>query len=216
MNGLNIILGNVDSLEAQLDDTDTSQLETIRNRGEELTRFTEATKASMENFLAPLDTSSRPINLSAALSEEVQKARKQYDTAEISVEVPDEIYIEGDDFVSELFSNLLSNAVVHNDKPTPKASVTARRSDGTVIVRVADNGPGIPDEEKDRVLEWNVKGADSPGTGLGLAIANTVAESYGGTLWIEDNDPGETVMNVELPLTSRTDPDAHRNEIQPS
>jgi signal transduction histidine kinase len=200
LNGLNIILGNVDLLEAQLDDTDTSQLETIRNRGEELTRFTEATKALMENFLAQLDTSSRPINLSAALSEEV----------------PDEIYIEGDDFVSELFSNLLSNAVVHNDKPTPKASVTARRSDGTVIVRVADNGPGIPDEEKDRVLEWNVKGADSPGTGLGLAIANTVAERYGGTLWIEDNDPGGTVMNVELPLTSRTDPDAHRDEIQPS
>jgi signal transduction histidine kinase len=85
-----------------------------------------------------------------------------------------------------------------------------------VIVRVADNGPGIPDEEKDRVLEWNVKGADSPGTGLGLAIANTVAERYGGTLWIEDNDPGGTVMNVELPLTSRTDPDAHRDEIQPS
>jgi hypothetical protein len=53
LNGLNIILGNVDLLEAQLDDTDTSQLETIRNRGEELTRFTEATKASMENFLAP-------------------------------------------------------------------------------------------------------------------------------------------------------------------
>lgn len=216
LNGMNVILGNVELLEGRVDGDATSYLETIRNRGEELTRFTEATSALMENFRGQLDTSTRPIDLSVVLPEEVDKARKRYKSARFSLETPDKMCIEGDDFVSELFSNLLSNAIVHNDKSSPEVSITARRSDGTVVVQVADNGPGIPDENKDRMLEWNVKGSDSPGTGLGLSIAKVVTERYSGTLWIEDNDPVGTVVNVELPLASQSSPSASMAETQTS
>ncbi|QIO23059.1 GHKL domain-containing protein [Haloarcula sp. JP-L23] len=201
LNGLTVILGNVEFLEAHVDETAT-ELESIRNRGQELKRFAEATSALMQNFHEVSDISLRPLVLSDTLTEEIEKAREQFDHAEFTVECPADIYIEGDDFVAELISNLLSNAVLHNDKPTPEVSVTARRADDTVVVRVADNGQGIPDEEKARMLEWNVKGVDSAGAGLGLAIANTVAERYDGTLWIEDNDPEGTVVNVELPVAS--------------
>lgn len=214
LNGLTVILGNVELLEDQVDAADTNQLETIRNRGEELTRFTEATSALMENFQSHPDTSTQRIDLSAALTEELEKARRQYEHAVFSLKIPNELYIEADDFVAELFSNLLSNAVVHNDKSTPDISVTVRRSDGVVVVCVADNGPGIPDEEKDRMLEWNVKGVDSPGTGLGLPIANTVAERYNGTLWIEDNEPEGTVVNVELPIANRSNSNTPISETQ--
>jgi signal transduction histidine kinase len=211
LNGLNIILGTVHGLDGKVDAAHDDALETIRKRGEELTRFTEATNALMANFLDRPDTYTRPIDLSATLTEEVEKARTQYDHAEFSMEVPDDVYIEGDDFVAELFWNLLSNAVVHNDKPTPVVSVTSHRTDEAVVVRVADNGPGIVDGEKERVLKWNVKGVDSPGTGLGLSIANTVAGRYGGTLWIEDNEPEGTALHVKLPRTDRID-DATQDE----
>lgn len=205
LNGLNIILGTVDGLDGTVDAAYDEEIEVIRRRGEELIRFTEGTNALMGNFLNRRDTSTRPIDLSATITEAVEKARGQYDYAAFSVEGPDDVYIDGDDFVDELFWNLLSNAVVHNDKPTPTVSVTLTRTDGTVLVSVADNGPGIVDEEKEYYLEWNVKGVDSSGTGLGLAIANTVAARYGGTLWIEDNEPEGTVVHVDLPRSDRID-----------
>lgn len=205
LNGLNIILGTVDGLDGTVDDAYDDDLEVIRRRGEELIRFTEGTNALMGNFLNRRDTATRPIDLSASITDAVEKARGQYGHAAFSVEGPDDIYIDGDDFVSELLWNLLSNAVVHNDKPTPTVSVTLTRTDGAVLVSVADNGPGIADEEKEYYLEWNVKGAESAGTGLGLSIANTVAARYGGTLWIEDNEPEGTVVHVDLPRSDRTD-----------
>lgn len=208
LNGLHIILGHADILEDKAGDSDGHSLAAIRNRSEELTRFTEATSALMANFRDQTEISTRPIHLSTVLTDELETAQQQYEDAELSGDLQDDVYIEGDEFVGELFYNLLTNALVHNDKPTPEVSVSAHRTDGTVSVRIADNGPGIPDEEKERMLEWNVKGPESPGTGLGLPIAATVAERYDGSLRIEDNDPQGTVITVELPTTSRVEPDA--------
>lgn len=212
LNGLNIILGNVELLEEKVDDAAASHLERIQTRGEELTRFAEATNVLMSNFLGTTDTSTRPIEVSAVLTEELTKVRRQFENAEFAVDVPDGLFIQGDDFLSELFSNLLRNAVEHNDKPTPEVSITARQSNGSVVITVADNGPGISDERKDRVLEWNVKGRDSAGTGLGLSIANTVVERYNGTLWIEDNHPVGTAVKAELPTAKPAETPYHNVE----
>lgn len=216
LNGVNIILANAEHLEGHVDNAARGQLESIRNRGEELTRFTKATKALMTNVSARTDIVTRPINLSAALTKEVNKARDQYEHADLSLSIPADVYVQGDDFVTELFANLLANAVVHNDTPEPKVSVTADRSNETVVVRVADNGPGIPDADKPRVLDWNVKGADSLGTGLGLAIANTIANRYNGDLWIEDNEPRGTIVTVELRRTNQDDPNKSLDARPPS
>lgn len=157
----------------------------------------------MSNFLGTADTSTRPVDVSGVLTKEITKVRNQFQDSEFTVDMPAELFIEGDDFLSGLFSNLLRNVVKHNVKPRPKVSITGQRSNGTFLLIVADNGPGIPDEQMDRVLEWNVKGNDSAGTGLGLAIAKTVAERYGGTLWIEDNHPEDTAVKAELLRSSR-------------
>lgn len=214
LNGVNIILGHADLLAERVDDAHSSHVETIRERSEELTRFTEATSALMENVFGHQDTSRRPIDVAVVLADEVDAARDQYAHAEFSLEAPDAVFIEGDDFVADLFSNLLSNAVVHNDKRIPEVTVSAHRSGDEVVVRVADNGPGMSDGAKDRMMNWNVKGAGSPGTGLGLAIAQTITDRYGGTLAIGDNDPDGTVVQVALPMASPPAPDVQADETQ--
>lgn len=199
LNGLNVIHGNADLLADSVDESSQQQLARIRSRAEELTRFTEATRALMGNFLDHGETDFTELDLGAVLTREVEIAREDFDDAAFSSDLPGEMSVMGDEYVPELFRNLLGNAVQHNDKPVPEVSVTATERDGTYLVSVADNGPGIPDAEKDQVLEWNVRGTESAGSGLGLAIANTLADRYGGTLWIEDNEPTGTVVNVELP-----------------
>lgn len=204
-NGLNIILGYADLLEDRTEADGRDYLETIRNRGEELVRFTEATNALLANFLDRSVGTVRPLHLSSVLEREVASARAEFEHAAFSLTVPDDVYVEADELFAELVANLLSNAVLHNDKPTPRVSITARRGDDCVRIGVADNGPGIPDEQKTRMLEWNVSGPGSPGTGLGLAIADTLADRYGGTLWIADNEPTGTVLNLELPAADHRD-----------
>lgn len=145
------------------------------------------------------------VGVAEVLTEQVHGARNQSEHAGFSLDVPGAAFIEGDDFVADLFSNHLSNAVVHNDKQIPEVTVSGYRSENEVVVRMADNGPGMSDAANECVMDWNVKGAGSPGTGLGLAIAQTVTDRYGGTLRIGDIDPEGTVVQVALPRAPAQD-----------
>ncbi|PWB83505.1 MAG: two-component sensor histidine kinase, partial [Methylocystaceae bacterium] len=72
-----------------------------------------------------------------------------------------------------------------------------------VEIEVADRGPGIAEKDRDRVIGRFVRLENSrsrPGSGLGLSLASAVARLHGGTLRIEDNEPG---LRVVLVLPSR-------------
>ena len=78
-------------------------------------------------------------------------------------------------------------------------TVSCAEQSETVRVTIADNGPGIPDEQKRTVFGKGEKGVDSPGTGIGLYLVETLVDQFGGDVWIEDNDPKGSVFVVELP-----------------
>lgn len=105
--------------------------------------------------------------------------------------------------LSQLVDNLIGNAV----KYTPaegKIFVTLEEEQNQLILRVADNGPGIPLEEQGRIFEkfyraTNVENS-VPGTGLGLAIVKTIVDNHGGRIWV-DSKPGlGAVFTVVLPV----------------
>ncbi len=111
--------------------------------------------------------------------------------------------------IKELFNNLLDNAI----KYTPvngTVTVDVRHSNrpGLLIAEVKDTGPGIPPEERQRVLErfYRVLGSDIEGSGLGLAIVKEIATQHGGKLEILENVYQEnplkygTCMRVYLPV----------------
>ncbi len=199
LNGLNIMIGNAEVLRDEVDESAQPHLNKIRSRGEELDRFVNAINTLMDDFSGSPTADFYQMNLSDVLAAEVDKAREDFGHADFQLAIPDEMPVMADDLIPELFNNLLSNAVEHNDKQFPAVAISAGLEDGEIHVSIADNGPGIPDDEQDRMLEWNTKGADSGGTGLGLAIADTLATRYGGTIWIEDNEPTGTKVTVELP-----------------
>ena len=108
------------------------------------------------------------------------------------------------ELVGQAMVNLLENAVKYakpEDGNGGKVSVTLKREGGRVKIVVADNGPGIPEADRKRVLERFVrleKSRSEPGSGLGLSLVNAVARLHGGTLVIEDNGPGVKAV-IELP-----------------
>jgi len=105
------------------------------------------------------------------------------------------------DRLEQVFVNLLGNAVAHADGFTC-VSVDTRHDAiaGVVVVRVADDGPGIPADLRDRVFLPHERGAAAgPGVGLGLAIARGIVEAHGGTISLAPADHGAAVA-VVLPV----------------
>jgi signal transduction histidine kinase len=100
-----------------------------------------------------------------------------------------------------VFSNLLKNAIQHNDKDVAEVAISATERDETVRVRITDNGPGVPDNQKEAIFGKNEKGLDSAGAGMGLYLVDTLVTNYHGEVWVEDHEPDGSVFVVELPIT---------------
>jgi two-component system sensor histidine kinase KdpD len=103
--------------------------------------------------------------------------------------------------IDQVLTNLLENAAKYSPRGTP-ITVAASRWQEVVEIRVADRGPGIPQEERERVFEPFVRGDTDTarGTGLGLSIGRAIVESHGGRIWIEGTPGGGTTVVFRLPL----------------
>jgi len=107
--------------------------------------------------------------------------------------------------LARVVANLLDNAAKYADGAT---SVSLRRIDGTVQLAVEDDGPGIPDDERDLVFERFARGGvagrrgSGEGVGLGLALVAEHVRLHGGRVWVEDRVDGEQGARfvVELPV----------------
>jgi signal transduction histidine kinase len=127
----------------------------------------------------------------AAVAAECRAARPG---ARIVLDVPPDLMITADrDRLHQVAGNLVDNAVAHGPAGG-SVTVTARprgRSGGLVL-EVADEGPGIPPDERAHVFErfYRGGGGGDGGTGLGLAIARWAAELHGGRIEVGDEGPG--------------------------
>ncbi len=108
------------------------------------------------------------------------------------------------ELIGQAMVNLLENAMKYarpEDGKSGRIDVSLSQQADRVSISVADNGPGIPDGERKRVLERFVrleKSRSEPGSGLGLSLVNAVARLHGGTFRIEDNAPGVRAV-LEFP-----------------
>lgn len=125
---------------------------------------------------------------------------------DLVVEAPEPLMVRG---VRELFgqalSNLIDNAIKYSAPELGErrtVRVSAERRDGSACLVVADQGPGVPEADRKRVLERFVRlevSRTRPGSGLGLSLAAAVVHLHGGTIALEDNEPGLRVV-IRLPL----------------
>jgi signal transduction histidine kinase len=102
-----------------------------------------------------------------------------------------------------VLANLVANAVRHSPAGGT-VSLRGAGDDGHVRIEVADEGPGIPSSDAERVFERfyradQARSATEGGSGLGLAIARWIVELHGGAIRVEQAQPHGCRMVVELP-----------------
>jgi signal transduction histidine kinase len=154
----------------------------------------------------------RPFSVRDALERGVVMVRERATDGGVVLALdaePDVDLVEGDERrIKQVIFNLLSNAV----KFTPRGGevdVSAARDNGEVKISVADTGPGIAPEDRERIFEEfrqaeTSKAQSHEGTGLGLALSKRLVELHGGRLWLESELGSGSTFVFTLPV--RSDP----------
>jgi signal transduction histidine kinase len=95
--------------------------------------------------------------------------------------------------LSQLFQNLIGNALKYRRSEAPCVHLSSSREDGWSVLSVADNGIGIEPRYADQIFELfkRLHPRDQyPGSGIGLAICQRIVEQYGGRIWVEKSASG--------------------------
>src|SRR5690606_9365540 len=141
------------------------------------------------------------VEVTGLVEDAVSDARAASGDHEWVVDVPPEpVVVRGEQHrLHQLVANLLANASAHTPAGT-RVRAVVREEGGKVVVRVEDDGPGIPEELLPTLFERFVRGERSRsrqtgGAGLGLAIVKAIAIAHGGEVGVE-SEPGRTVFRV--------------------
>lgn len=139
------------------------------------------------------DGGGAPVDLGLLAAEEV--ARRRRTRVPVRLDIADGVHAAGDErHLSRLLANLLDNAQRYA-RHEVTVRVRADEPSGHAVLEVADDGPGVPPADRERVFERftrldEARGRETGGAGLGLAIAREIAGAHAGTLTVEDGDAG--------------------------
>lgn len=192
-NDLTTVAGTADLLEDGAGDVDPDELRDearlIQDKSEEAIELLEDT-----GTLARTVAGDAPVSEVDLVDVVREAARGLPDVATVETDLPDSAPVEGNEGLVSVADNLLENAVEHHDGDDPWIGVEVAVGDEAVVLRVADDGPGVPDDKKAHLFEPREGGTH----GGGLHLVSTLVESLGGTIEVSDREPRGTVFTVTL------------------
>jgi signal transduction histidine kinase len=147
----------------------------------------------------------RSVRLAGALADAAEEARLAESRVRLSSDVKASAEVTADpDQLHRMLVNLLRNAreaIEHQEgrKTLGRIQVSLAETGDMSLIRVADNGPGLPERARERLFQPFAGSTRPEGTGLGLAIARELAVGHGGDLALAESGPGGAVFELRLP-----------------
>jgi len=148
--------------------------------------------------------------LARAVAAAAEDAGLEPDGVRLVADLPSRFVVSADpDQLHRIFVNLMRNArqaieARPDAGPQGEIRIEAHQEDGLAIIRITDNGPGIPERLASRLFEAFVSGSKSDGTGLGLTISRELATNHGGELVLVETGPDGATFELRLPQPKTT------------
>ena len=213
-NDLNVVIGYAEMLSDHLEDSDlhTAAL-SIKSTATDLIRIGDEIR-TLQNAVErdQVDRGRSTIDVAPIVDSVVDQYRGYKPAATVRADCPDELHVTADSTLQRGLADLVENALEHADRPDPTVTVSVETdcdpprsaaSDDAVAaewvaIRVADDGPGIPEYERELITGDEDITPLKHSNGLGLWIVTWITESFGGDVTIADNDPRGSVVTLRL------------------
>ena len=200
------ILGLSGVLYTKIKDIEQRQLlDTITRNAKRLQQLTEDILDVSKIESQSIKLSKEKFNLNDVIKNainDIATNKEESNNLKLIFQSEEEIFPEADRTrLTQVISNLLTNAVKFTKEEGGTITITAEKKDTQVIVKIKDTGTGIDPEIFPRLFSKFVTKSERGGTGLGLFIAKNIVESHGGKIWAENNADGKgATFNFSLPI----------------
>ena len=199
-NSMTVIRARGEALAESLDDREADYARTGVEQSDDVIEIVDQFRVLLDALTDLGDGNTDSVALSSTLEDRVATLETTYPDAEVTAEVPAGLTVEADAMLGNVLGNVLDNAVEHNDTAAPSVTVTATEGERRVVVRVADDGPGVPEAQKETVFRRGNRGLKESdiGSGFGLFFVDAMMEKYGGEVTVVDNDPRGAVFELSF------------------
>jgi signal transduction histidine kinase len=207
-NDLNVVLMRLEEL-AEEYGIDDARIDLVREKGQRLVEFGDTVR-TLDRRLERLEGEATTRDVAGLAREQCEALGETHPEATVTFDAPGSCPARADEMVELAVENLLENAVTHGVEPESDTdadgaadpvdrtvTVSVEPDGREVVVRIADDGPGVPDEELEALT--GQERALCHGSGFGLWVAKWCVEWNDGQLTIETPDEGGTVATVRLP-----------------
>jgi signal transduction histidine kinase len=193
------VRNDLDVVLAYADAVDDEELRTgIRERATDLLELSNKVREA-EAVMTESTDSPESVDLTDVASTVVDQFRSKNESADISLVCPDAVTISSHRAVlRQVLFELVENALEHTTADAPRVELSVREvSDGAVELSVADDGPGIPERERE-ILAAGTETQLEHGQGIGLWFVNWAVTQLGGEIQFRENDPEGSLVTVRL------------------
>ncbi|EMA18398.1 PAS domain S-box protein [Haloarcula marismortui] len=196
-NELNVILGHAEVIQDQGSDQVAELAMTIEEVADRILEQTDKQREIVEIFLNPSDPTY--LNLADIVDTAVKRVMREYPDVEITVEVPADVQLLLIPELQRGVEELVENAIVHTgDAPAP-VRITATEHATMVELRIIDNGPGIPPEERSVISGKDNIDPLTHSSGMGLWLVKRIMSRLDGDIQFNDAEPTGSIISLHIP-----------------
>jgi signal transduction histidine kinase len=172
------------------------QAEIIRETAAEVGELSEIV-ADLERLVERDATERERANVAAVIRRGASRIQRDHPDTDVRIAVETDVGVSADEGFVLALDHALTKAVEHNDTAEPELTVTVNATDREAVIRIADNGPGIPEMEIEALATEPT--SLEHGSGLGLSIIRWCTQSLGGTVDIRTSAGEGSTLTIRLP-----------------
>jgi K+-sensing histidine kinase KdpD len=183
------------------DETRTELLDLVGDEAERLDRLVANLLGLSRIEAGALQPDKQAVALDELAADRVRRLGRLFRDVRVSIDLPPDLPLVDADYsqLDQVLTNLLENAARHAP-PGSTVVISAERTDGSVNISVADEGPGVDPNESESIFEPFRRGAGSESSGVGLAICRAIVEAHGGHIAVENPPSGGALFRFSMPV----------------